>query len=258
MRKYIAIVAGVLCFVSCKTKQAALPTGEPVAAEAEKSAKDVAAGHYTVPRQFSTLYIRADAKYKDSKQSQSVSAEIRMKKDETILVSVRFLGITMAKALITPQRVSYYEKINGKYFEGNYAMLSRWLGTELNFTKVQNMLLGLALEDLEKGSYKSSLEGDQYKLVSNNKGIVGNFFIGGDFLLRRQSVAQGGQQPRSLEIQYHGYKAYQQAVLPTDIRIEAEQKDRVNLQIQYKTVTFDEKLTFPYEVPEGFDQIFLD
>ena len=65
-------------------------------------------------------------------------------------------------------------------------------------------------------------------------------------------------QPRSLEIQYPAHKEHAKALLPAEIRIEAEQKDRVNIDIEYNTVTFDEDLTFPYEVPEGFEQVFID
>jgi hypothetical protein len=74
-----------------------------------KSSK-IIANHYNNKSDFSTLYIKADAKYSDDRSSQNVTAEIRIKKDEQILVSIRFLGITMAKASITPTSVSYYEK----------------------------------------------------------------------------------------------------------------------------------------------------
>ncbi|AWH84484.1 DUF4292 domain-containing protein [Flavobacterium album] len=259
MRKSIGILIMALAFASCKTKQAVVPE-QAVTAETARSAKEVIDGHNRIPKDFQTLYIKADASYKDSKQSQNVSADIRIKKGEMILVSVRFLGITMAKALITPKKVSYYEKINNTYFEGNYAMLSRWLGTELNYDKVQNMLLGEALDNLEKGNYQMAVENGQYKLQGKEaKGINKElFFEGANFLLKKQVVAQGGQEPRSLDIQYPAHKEYPKAVLPAEIKIEAEQKDRVNLKIEYNSVTFDEKLSFPYDVPEGYEQIFID
>ena len=259
MKKSVSILIIAVAFASCKPKQAVVSEEVVLAGEA-KSAKEVIAGHNAIPKDFKTLYIKGDASYKDSKQSQNVSVEIRIKKDETILVSVRVLGITMAKALITPKSVSYYEKINGQYFEGNYAVLSRWLGTELDFKKVQNMLLGEALDDLEKGNYQFSVEDGKYKLQgSAPRGISKSFFFeGANYLLKKQVVAQGGQEPRSLEIQYPAHNQYANALLPKEIKIEAEQKDRVNIKIEYKVVTFDEKLTFPYEVPEGYEQIFID
>lgn len=260
MKKSLVVLFAIAAlFSSCKTKQAAATVAEGTA-DTDKGSKEIIAGHYKNPHNFKTLLIKADASYKDKKQDQSVSAEIRIKKDETILVSVRFLGITMAKALITPSEVSYYEKIGGTYFRGNYAVLSRWLGTDLDFTKVQNMLIGEALDDLTKGSYKSSVEEGKYKLTGKaNGGVVKEFlFEGANYLLKNQRVAQGGTQPRSLDIAYPSHQEYPQAIMPSGIKIEAEQKDRVNINIEYASVKFDEALTFPYEVPEGFEQIFIE
>ena len=258
MKKLIAIVFTLSVLVGCKSKQAAVATEE--AAGDSKSAKEIIAGHYKNPKNFETLHINASAKYKDKKQSQSVSAEIRIKKDETILVSIKFLGITMAKAIITPKRVSYYEKINNTYFDGNYAALSKWLGTDLDYNKVQNMLLGEALDDLTKGNYKASVEADKYKLIGKESGgtIKEFLFEGANYLLKDQIISQNGQEPRSLHIEYPAHNTYQPATLPAQIKIEAEQKDKVNINIEYTTVKFDEKLTFPYDVPEGFEQIFIE
>jgi len=257
MKKIITLVLLVGFIVSCKTKQAVVTEGS---ASESKAAREIIDGHYKNIKDFKTLHISAGAKYKDSKQSQSVSADIRIKKDEIILVSVRVLGITVAKALITPTRVSYYEKIGNKYFDGNYALLSRWLGTELDFNKVQNMLLGEAMDDLNKGTYKAIIEGGRYKLTSTAKGGITKEFLfeGANYLLKHQTIAQGGQQPRSVDISYPAHKEHAKAVLPTEVNIEALQKDKVNIELDYNTVNFDENLTYPYEVPEGYEQVFID
>jgi len=257
MKKYIAIAIALLSLASCKTKQAVVAEG---AATGTQTVKEIVNGHYSNSKNFKTLYIRASARYKDSRSTQNVSADIRIKKDEIILVSIKFLGITMAKAIITPDRVSYYEKLGNTYFDGNYAALSRWLGTELDFAKVQNMLTGEALYDLNRGKYIASLENGRHKLQSMDRSDIYKqfFFEGASYLLKRETITQAGQPPRSLDIQYPAHKEYANAVLPVQIKIEAEQKDRVNIDIEYNTVTFDEELTFPYDVPEGFEQVFID
>ena len=258
MKKSIAILAAVLSLASCKTAQKAV-VAEGNAGE-EKAVKEIVDGHYKNDKNFKTLAIKASVDYKDKKTKQSVSAEIRIKKDETILVSVRFLGITMAKAIITPTRVSYYEKINSTYFDGNYASLSKWLGTDLDFAKVQNMLLGDALYDLSKGKYAASLENGQHKLQSMDRSAISKLFLfeGTNYFLKKEVISQAGQEPRTLDIQYPAYKEYPKAILPAQIKIEAEQNDIVNIGIEYNTVTFDENLTFPYEVPDGYKQIFIE
>lgn len=257
MKKIFAIAIVLFSLASCKTKQAAITEGS---AGEEKAVKEIIDGHYRNAKDFKTLLIKASVDYKDKKTKQSINAEVRIKKDETILVSVRFLGITMAKAIITPTRVSYYEKINSTYFDGNYAALSKWLGTELDYDKVQNMLLGNAIYDLNKGKYMASLEDGQHKLQSMDRSAISKLFLfeGANYLLKKESIKQAGQEPRSLEISYPSHREYPKAVLPASINIEAQQKDNVVLKIEYNTVTFDENLTFPYEVPEEFEQIFIE
>jgi hypothetical protein len=257
MKKIFAIALITLFFASCKTKQAALAEGS---AGEEKEVREIIDGHYNNTKDFKTLLIKASADYKKGSTSFSANAEIRIKKDEIILVSVRYLGITMAKAIITPTRVSYYAKMSNEYFDGNYAALSKWLGNDLDFTKVQNMLLGNALYDLNKGKYFASLENGQHKLQSAEKSALSKLFLfeGGKYLLKRETIKMAGQKPQSLDIQYPTYKEYPKAILPMAIKIEGEQEDIINVNIEYNTVTFDENLTFPYEVPEGLDQIFID
>jgi len=258
MKKSIAILAAVLSLASCKTAQKAV-VAEGNAGE-EKALKEIIDGHYKNVKNFKTLSIKASVDYKDKKTKQSVSAEIRIKKDEMILVSVRVLGFNVAKAIITPTKVSYYEKLNQKYFDGDYATLSKWLGTDLDFNKVQNMLLGDAIYDLNKGKYAASLENGQHKLQSMDRSAISKlfFFEGANYFLKKEVISQAGQEPRTLDIQYPAYKEYPKGVLPAQIKIEAEQNDIVNIGIEYNTITFDENLTFPYEVPDGYKQIFIE
>lgn len=257
MKKIVVITFAILSLVSCKTKQAALTESN---AGEEKAVKEIVQGHYANTKDFKTLMIKASADYKKGKNSFSANAEVRIKKDEIILVSVRVLGITVAKAIITPTRVSYYAKTSGEYFDGNYAALSKWLGDDLDYTKVQNIFLGNALYDLNKGKYFASLENGQHKLQSAERSMLSKLFLfeGGKYLLKVETITSAGQTPQRLDIQYPSYKEYPKAILPTAIKIEAEQEELINVNIEYNTVTFDENLTFPYEIPQGLEQIFID
>lgn len=256
MRKIVAVVIVMMSLASCKTKQVVV---EGQSAEGNKAAKEIIEGHYSNFKDFKTLYIKASAHYEDGKQSQNVNAEIRIKKDEIILVSVRVLGYTVAKALITPTRVSYYEKIGNKYFDGDYALLSKWLGTDLDFNKVQNLLIGKTIDNLNKGSYKASIKDGLHKLSATKGGITKDFlFEGAKYLLKHQAITQEGSEPRHVHIMYPAYKEYERGTLPAEIKIEAVQKDTVNIDLEYNSITFDENLTFPYEVPKGYEQITIE
>lgn len=256
MKKYIIILLGIF-FFSCNAKKAVIAEGN--ASEVIASAK-VIENHYNLKRNFSTVYIKSSAKYKDDKQSQSVSAEIRIKKDEQILVSVRFLGITLAKALITPTQVKYYEKIGEKFFEGGYSTLSKWLGTDLDFQKVQNMLIGEAMDDLTKGKYTTTIDNNLYKLedISGKNTAKSFYFEAANYLIKKQEVTQA-KEDRMLQVSYPNHKEYPETVLPVEISMQATQKGKkTNINIEYNSVTFNENLTFPYSVPDGYERIYID
>ena len=244
-------------FFGCKSAGTAI-TGSQ-SAEKGNSAASIIANHYKNRHDFKTAYIKASAKYKDEKQSQSVTAEIKIKKDEAILISIRFLGITMAKALITPDKVQYYEKINSNYFEGDYAALSQWLGTDLNFGKAQNLLIGEAMDDLAKGGYTAIYEGNLYKLqnASDDETKKEYYLAANNYFLKKLIITQSDRE-RLLQAQYPDYRQYGAQVLPSGIDIDASQaKGKTTIDIQYNSATFDEDLSFPYSVPEGYERVYI-
>ncbi|HEX9151383.1 MAG TPA: DUF4292 domain-containing protein [Flavobacterium sp.] len=256
MKKISILVALVVFMVSCKSKS--------VVAEASiksnyLTADKIIENHYNNKNNFSTLYIKSNARYADEKQTQNVTAEIKIKKDQQILISIRFLGITMAKALITPTAVSYYEKINGSYFEGDFKGLSQWLGTDLDFNKIQNMLLGDAIDDLNKGKYTESLVEQTYRLddVSNNNTKKSFFFDTEKFLIKRQEIKQTDED-RMIQVAYSDTKVYNEATLPSNVLINTVQKKgKTEINLDYNTVTFNEELSFPYSVPNGYKRIII-
>lgn len=254
----IICVSSSSLLVSCKSKGKVVE--ESKKEDSDKMTADrILKNHYANKIDYKTLYIKSSVKYDDEKQSQNLSAEIKIKRDEQILVSIRFLGITMAKALITPASVSYYEKLNGTYFEGDFSTLSKWLGTDLDFNKVQNLLIGQAMDDLNKGKYQDSLVDQSYRLedLSKNSTKKYFFFNKDSFLLNKQEISQTAEN-RKIEVFYSDYKKYNENQLPSDIDIKAAQdKGKTEINLEYNTITINEELNFPYSVPNGYKRILI-
>ncbi|MBC7493456.1 MAG: DUF4292 domain-containing protein [Flavobacterium sp.] len=256
--KNIFVVLLFCLLWSCKSKSILAPQNSGPLNSNENSAKKVIANYYKNNLNFSTLYIKANAKYSDEKQTQNVTAEIKIKKNEIILVTVRFLGFTVAKALITPTSVKYYEKIGSKFFEGNYETLSKWLGADLDFFKMQNLFLGQPVDDLIKENYSLTWVDQMAQLQNVNATTAKTFLIDTKTTtLSRQEINQPNQN-RTLQIMYPQYQNINQLVLPLSLNINATTNTKnTNININYRSIAVNEELSFPYSVPEGYEQIFI-
>ena len=253
---FVVCFLGSLTLVSCKSKSAVVNV---VKKENRMDSNTIIENYYNNKNEFSTLYIKANVKYATEKQTQNVTAEIKIKKDEQILISIRFLGITMAKASITPTTVSYYEKINGSYYEGDFSALTQLLGTDLDFNKVQNMLLGRVIDDLKKGNYTESFTDQVYRLDdSSDSNTKKSFYFDADkFLVNKQEITQTNE-GRMMQVVYSNKKEFNEMTLPLAINIDTYQKKgKAEINLEYNTVNFNEELSFPYSVPNGYKRIII-
>ena len=256
--KVLVVVFGLssLTLVSCKSK--AVVVGEKPKVDVIK-AKSIIENHYNNKTDFSTLYIKSKVHFENEKQNQNVTAEIKIKKDEQILISIRFLGITMAKALITPTAVNYYEKMGGTYYEGDFSKLSQMLGTDLDFTKFQNLLLGQAIDDLKKGKYNETIVDGNYRLDDVLDSIIKKtFYLDAEkFLIQKQEISQIAE-GRMIQVAYSNNRDYDGLNIPQTINIDAYQNSKkTEINFDFDTVNLNEELSFPYSVPNGYKRIII-
>ncbi len=252
MNKYISLLIFLLLLTSCKSRKN-LAYSE---ANASLTTQKLIENYQSNKLDFNTLHIKGNAKY----GIYNPSVDIRIKKSEEILVSVRMpiIGV-VAKAKITPNYVSYYQKIDNEYFEGEYEFLSHLLGTELDYQKVENLLLGKAIDDLKKEKFRFSVEDNRYRLTTMYSSLKKSYFFEPDnFRLERQFLEQP-LEGRNVLISYSGYKNYGENVLPHSIVMDVDnQKDKKEIRIEYKSVEFNTNISFPYEIPRGYSEVIID
>lgn len=260
MQKSLFYILVCATLISCKTQQKKVQE-QAVSQEevVDTKVKDIIQKHYENGLNFQTVSIRAAADYADKKQSVSINADIRIKKDEIIWINLKFFGIPMAKALITPTRVSYYEKANNTYFDGNYSILTKMLGTDLDFQKVQNLLLGRPIDTLTKEEFIAEIADNLFLLRSKKKSDIEKTFSfeTANYLLKKQFVNQTSKN-RNVLVNYPAFTNQDNIFLPTGVSILANQQDQVKIDVAYKKITFNESLSYPYVIPDGYSQIKID
>lgn len=254
VRKWVVPVTFTLLIYSCKSGKIV----SDAAINDNLTARTIIKKHYSNQLNFNTLRGRLKIDYSDGASVQSVGVSLRMERDKAIWLSAP-LGVV--KAYITPERVSFYNKLQNEYFDGDFTYLSTLLGTELNFEKVQNLLLGQTLFNLRNQKYFTSTVGNTYELKPINTTELFKMMFQiepGNFKLAAQQIAQPAEK-KLLDIKYVNYQEKERRILPHKMEIMAIDADNsIQIAIEYRNIEFNKPLNFPYRIPQGYEEIVLN
>ena len=256
MKKIILILTTIL-LVSCKTKQNLVtPAGK---VSVDKQSKEIINHHLKSFPSFNTLSGSLQVTYNDGKNEQSLPLSFRMEKDKTIWISAP-LGI--AKALITPEKAEYYNRLDSSYFSGDFSYISKLLGVEVGFTELQNLLLGNALYSLSfKGEGTIKLlneDNNMYNIEVTGESPIGVIyrFLPDNYRVGVTEVNHlGGKQKATAT---YTYQQVDKLLLPLTIKIVASEGDsNTQISLEFKGLDLDKNLSFPFKIPSGMKEITI-
>ena len=228
---------------------------------ADASAKEVISAHKAAAPEFKTLAGRVQLVYETDEKLQSITVSLRMEKDKNILVKASILGITIAKVLITPTTVSYYETIGSTYFEGDFALLGDWIRTPINFQQAQNLLLGQSIFTLNPSEYTAEVFQNKFKVQPKQQAqnFIHSLFLNPEnFKISSETLSQP-QEDRLLSIRYGDYQKLEGQFFPSSILIDTSEKgEKTKIEINYKKIDLNVDVSFPFDIPQGYEEIQLN
>ncbi len=241
-----------LLFFGCKSTKRLSSSGN---VNNSLTSNELIKNHQKQEVHFKTMQSKVKVEHIQGDRSHSYTINLRMEMDKIIWMSST-LGIVRVK--ITPERVSYYNKLDNTYFDGDFSLISDFLGTELNFVNVQNLLLGEAIFDLENQIYKADIHEESYVLFPEDQNSLYEIFFllnPSHFKMDSQQLAQSVER-RMLQIDYNNYQEVEEQILPESIKLialEADEETIVNMK--FRSVILNNELRFPFRIPSGFDEI---
>ena len=163
---FISFLLSVVLLASC-SNQRRVSKGKPLKNKSAGAILNKYAENYF---DFEWLGLKVSADLDDGEKKTSFKANIRVKKDSIIWVSISpALGVEVARLVITPDSLKLLSKVPGDkyYYLGDFSMLTEMAQTDIDFEMVQNLLVGNAI-GLEQGEdkYKSRIDDQQYMLIS--------------------------------------------------------------------------------------------
>ena len=249
---YILLFLCLTVLIGCKSTNRVTSEGN---LNSRMSSQQIIKKHQKQEVNFKTMQSKVKVEYIQGDQSQSHTINLRMEKDKVIWISAT-LGIVRAK--ITPEKVSYYNKLDNTYFDGDFRLISDFLGTELDFENVQSILLGETLFDLDKEIYDADIHEESYVLFPKDQSALYEIFFllnPGHFKLDSQQLAQPLEQ-RMLQVDYSNYQKVEKQILPETIRVIALEADTETIvNMEFRSVSLNNELRFPFRIPSGFEEI---
>ena len=255
IKRIIVAILMTITIAACGTKKAVKGFEKSNA-----KASGVIKNHYENAAQFKTLSGKIRTTFQNEDKTQSANLSFRMEKDKAIWMSASILGFPVAKVYITPQKVSYYEKVGKTYFEGDFSLVSDWLGTPLDFQKLQNLLIGQAIYDLRENGYTLNESVRGFELLPKQESDVKKMFLldGNTYKAKAQQLAQNSKN-RSVTVTYDEYQKIAGRLFPETINIVAnEEGESSKITIQYRSIEFDSEVSFPFSIPSGYDEISVE
>ena len=252
--RYLAIFFMALIAFSCKSKKVVTDGS----LDENLSAKAIIRSHYQNAIDFKTLSGKMRIDYSDGDDAQGVSVSLRMEKDKAIWISAPF-GVV--KAYITPGRVTFYNKLQNEYFDGDFAYLSKYVGVELDFEQVQNLLMGQALLDLKPAKYDASVTGENYQLKPKKAMELFKVLFQVNPKNFRMASQQLSQPLKEAVVANQLFRLRADRQVPASPKNSGgrhrQREERSTIDIAYRNIEFDRPLNFPYDIPDGYDEIKL-
>ncbi len=249
----LSIVLVLLAF-SCKSAKSVIASGK---ASNKLSAKQVIKQHEKNDADFKTMQAKVRIDLIQGQKEQGLTFNFRMEKDKVIWLSAPF-GI--ARMMITPDKVRFYNKQDNQYFDGDYELLSDFVGVDLDFIKVQNILLGQAIYNLKDEAHKVAVNENSYALhPKDQNALLELFYLINPSHFKMDSLQLFQQlKKRILQVDYSSYQEVKKQILPQNIRIIAtENTDQVAITLEFKSVSLNEEVRFPFKIPKGYDEIII-
>ncbi|MEM9325764.1 MAG: DUF4292 domain-containing protein, partial [Bacteroidota bacterium] len=216
--------------------------------------RDLAVDYFS----FEFMQARAKIRYADGKQSVNAVANIRIKKDSLIWMSVGKVGIEGARLLINPDSVLIIDKLNRKYITYGFEELSQKFDFDIDYHLVESVVLGNLIYPYEREKVEKTEGFLKYDQQLEN--FLFNNFIGTETKKLEKLQVEDVTTKNTISVNYSDFQEINQEVFPfsIDASINYVEKSKKNIDI---TIGFSraqigsQPLSFPFRAPSKYRRI---
>ena len=206
--------------------------------------------------EFKYLKSKSKIAWRIGDQVNNYIVDFKAKKDSIIWFNVSVSLVSGGTGIFTKDRVQFFEKIHGQYYSLDYDSLSHWLGIEVSFDEIQNLLVGN--KPFKKKNLKVNRENENFLVQQIDNQINIDSYFGPNRKLNKLKI-KDNLTKNELEMGFDDFVKINQFLFPFSNEIILNVFDKENkpvktsISIKYtKVELLDEPLSFNFNVPSKY------
>jgi len=259
--KYLVMIL-LISFAGCKGPGILAPERTPV-----MSVERVIRGIEQNQPEYQWMGTRFSGNVVWENRSHNISGSLRIQKDEAIYMSIApFLGIEVARALVTPDSVKIVNRLESSYYLGDINLLNRMFNTDIDFYMLQALFMGNDFPHFRKDQFNLRQEGELLRLHAARRmrnGGAGSpinqaIMIEPEHMRIRTNIILEEISGRALRADYKSWENVSGRWIPSELQIMFSDDLNVsNLNLTYNRTTLNEPQRMQFNVPERYTPIYL-
>lgn len=255
----VLIGACVLSIAACRPKKE-IVKAPPVAAETtpvkDNKAENLAAlsGKDLV---YNSLSLRGKTELNVDGQENSVTLNLRIKKDEKIWFNITALGgaFEVARGLITPDSLLLMNRQARTVLRKPFAYIYDYTNKQVNFGLLQSILTGNTISKLmvEKSALKQE---NGVWLLSGTEQNLAYSVLFNTLLKPAELNLNDAREAQALKVFYDKYTPVNNGLFPSNLKINSVVGNKkISVAVEFVKIDANVAVEFPFTVPKGFEII---
>ena len=205
--------------------------------------------------QYKTLSERTTLTWDDGNTAQQFNANIRVKKDSLIWMSLGMFGFEGARALISPDSFRLANKLTNEYMVRDYNFIQSWILMPVNFEMLQQIIVGEKISINEKAKLVAA-EDSSYVLYVESDKLLEKIWVDTQNYTLKKILLKDKLLKQDMTINFDSYNSlntkpfsYKRSIV---IHRDAA---TMKLSMDITKAHMDEELNFPFEVNEKYKRV---
>lgn len=222
---------------------------------------------------FNTFSTKVDFSIKTDESTRKLKANIRIKKDSIIWISITpLLGIEVARVLITQDSVKVINRLGKEYFLGDYDYIDKRFNVHMEFEVMQAVLIGNSIPFELTKDLKFAADKDLYYLGNMKKRKARKVANNPQKVERQdEEVVSLWISPTSSKIEkfifsdltadrfilgtYDQFESIDEQLIPQHLTFQVQSKKPSFITIDYSRTTLDKDLSFSFNISSKYEQV---